>query len=128
MKADIAALSKRALALTIALTLAVTSNTEAQVAPSGTVVISGATLIDGTGAAPLADAAVLIVDGLITEVGRRGTVAVPEGARLIEAAGNFLLPGFVDTHAHVTVGPVEMDVSSGVPAMSLTVDPEVPRY
>ena len=44
----------------------------------------------------------------------------------IEAEGKFLLPGFIDTHAHVTLGPVQMDVSSGVPAMSVTADPEVP--
>lgn len=120
------ALSKGALTLRIALLLALPGGTQAQVAPSGSVVISGATLIDGTGAAPLADATVVIVDGVIVEVGPRGSIAVPEGASVIDARGKFLLPGFVDTHVHVTLGPVELDVSSGTPAMSVAVDPDVP--
>jgi len=58
-------------------------------------VIRGATLYDGSGAAPvLADIAVR--DGVIAEVGRVGA----EGSETIAADGAWLTPGFVDIHTH----------------------------
>ncbi|MFF0144273.1 dihydroorotase [Amycolatopsis sulphurea] len=41
---------------------------------------------------------VLVRDGVIAEI---GSVTVPEGAEVIEAAGQVLLPGFVDLHTHL---------------------------
>ncbi len=58
-------------------------------------VIRGGTLIDGTGrAARTAD--VLIEDGLVTEVGK---VSAP-GARVVDADGLHVTPGWVDVHTH----------------------------
>src|SRR5688572_793700 len=57
------------------------------------IAILGATLIDGRGGAPLADSAVVIRGNQIAAVGRRGEVPLPPGARIIEAAGQALLPG-----------------------------------
>ncbi len=50
---------------------------------------------------PLDDATVLIVDGTITAVGR--DVAIPEGVETVDATGQWVLPGFIDAHAHVGV-------------------------
>jgi imidazolonepropionase-like amidohydrolase len=44
---------------------------------------------------------VVISAGRITAVGPAGSVAVPEGARVIEAEGQYLLPGLTEMHAHV---------------------------
>lgn len=63
-------------------------------------VIEGGTLIDGTGAAPVPDTAIVIEGDRITLVGKRGAVAYPAGARVINASGKFIIPGFVDSHAH----------------------------
>jgi N-acyl-D-aspartate/D-glutamate deacylase len=68
------------------------------VAESGLVMsislIRNATLIDGTGGAPLRDAAVLVKDGRIEAVGQSASVAVPGGAiDEIDAAGGCILPG-----------------------------------
>jgi imidazolonepropionase-like amidohydrolase len=71
-------------------------------APSALVLI-GATLIDGTGAPPVPDAVVVVRDGRIAAAGPRGKVAIPEGARVEDLAGRFLVPGFFDMHAHVTI-------------------------
>lgn len=44
---------------------------------------------------------VLVVRGhSIAAVGRRGEVAIPEGAKVIDAAGKTIMPGIVDAHAH----------------------------
>ena len=45
---------------------------------SATIAIVGATLIDGTGAAPVPDSAVVIEDGRIKAVGPRSRVKIPE--------------------------------------------------
>ena len=66
-------------------------------------VIAGATLVDGTGSPPVADAAVLVNDdGRIEAVGRRMEVAAPPDAEVIEAAGMTLLPGLIDCHDHLS--------------------------
>ena len=67
---------------------------------NGTLVVRGGTLIDGTGAAPVANATVLIRDGKITAVGGAGAVRVPAGARVIDAKGKWVIPGLVDAHVH----------------------------
>lgn len=66
----------------------------------GALVITGATLIDGTGAAPLADAVVVIQGDRISAVGPRGKITIPKGATVVDAHGKFLLPGLWDMHAH----------------------------
>ncbi len=69
-------------------------------APRGNVVaIVGATVFDGTGAAPRA-ATVIIENGRIVRVG--AGLKVPSGAEVIDARGKALLPGFYDLHTHWT--------------------------
>ncbi len=71
--------------------------------------IEGATLIDGTGGAPVPDATVVIEDGRITAVGPRSKVNVPSNAHVVDANGKTLLPGLWDMHAHfeqVEWGPI----------------------
>lgn len=69
--------------------------------PGGEVIaITGGTLIDGSGRAPVNDAAVIIKGDSIAAVGRRGQIKIPEGARVIDARGLIVAPGFIDTHNH----------------------------
>jgi imidazolonepropionase-like amidohydrolase len=65
--------------------------------------IVGGTVIDGNGGPPLKDAVVLIKDSRIEAVGSRASVSVPEGARVVNAAGKFITPGFVDTNVHISL-------------------------
>lgn len=62
--------------------------------------IVGATLIDGTGSAPVADSVVLIDGDRIISAGPRSRVRIPKGARVLDAQGKYLLPGLWDMHAH----------------------------
>lgn len=66
--------------------------------PAKVTAIVGATVFDGTGAAPRR-ATVLIRDGRIVGV---GDLKVPRGARVIRAEGKALLPGLFDVHTHWT--------------------------
>jgi N-acyl-D-amino-acid deacylase len=65
-----------------------------------TIVILGATLIDGSGRAPLRDSAVVLKGDTIVAVGRRGQVRIPAGAQVIDARGMIVSPGFIDAHNH----------------------------
>lgn len=58
-------------------------------------------LIDGTGAPPLADATIIVEDGKIAAVERVLPDPVPEGAEIIDATGQTVLPGMVDAHLHL---------------------------
>lgn len=64
------------------------------------IVILGATLIDGSGRAPLKDSVVVIEGDRIVAVGRRGKVTIPQEARVIDARGLVVAPGFIDAHNH----------------------------
>jgi imidazolonepropionase-like amidohydrolase len=75
----------------------------------GPVAYVNARLVDGTGAPPVADAIVVVEGGKLTAVGPRDKVKLPAGARIVDAAGNTLVPGLWDMHAHfeqVEWGPV----------------------
>ncbi len=75
---------------------------------TGSTLITGGQVIDGTGAPPIKDAAVLIEDGRIAYVGpaARAPRTAPEEARpdiaRIDARGGTILPGLVEAHFHPT--------------------------
>ena len=64
------------------------------------VAIVGGRVVPVTGP-PLEGGTVLVTDGTITGVG--AGLAVPEGVPVIDATGSWVLPGFIDAHAHVGV-------------------------
>jgi imidazolonepropionase-like amidohydrolase len=79
------------------------------------VVLRAPRLLDGTGAAPVADAALLVEGGRIAYAGP--AAGLPEGAGPVPAldfAGATLLPGLVDVHVHLvaSAGP---DLAADVP-------------
>jgi imidazolonepropionase-like amidohydrolase len=59
---------------------------------------TNAHVIDGTGAAPMPGATVLIDGKKIAGVGR--DISVPPGSTVVDLEGKTLLPGLMDSHAH----------------------------
>ena len=62
-------------------------------------VITGATLVDGTGSAPR-PADIAVEAGTITEIAEPGTLGGANAHRTIDADGLLVTPGFVDIHTH----------------------------
>jgi imidazolonepropionase-like amidohydrolase len=58
-------------------------------------------VIDGTGAAPREDQAVVIRDGKIQALGNAGEIEIPSGAKVLERAGYTVIPGLVGMHDHL---------------------------
>lgn len=75
----------------------------AQGGADSVIAIVGGTLIDGNGGTPLPDVTVLVRGKRIAAVGPRLDVKVPRGARVIQAAGKYITPGFVDANVHVSI-------------------------
>src|SRR5258706_6823782 len=64
-----------------------------------TLVLTHANVIDGVSAQPVRDATIVIRDGKIERVAVGGDT--PAGAQVLDLRGKWVLPGFVDAHAHV---------------------------
>lgn len=72
-------------------------------AQSSSLAIVGATLIDGAGGPPVRDAVVVVTGSRIAAVGQRAAVTVPPGVKVIDGAGKYILPGFIDTNVHLSL-------------------------
>jgi Tol biopolymer transport system component len=70
--------------------------------PRGTVLLSGAKVVTMRGDEVISEGDIVVTDHRIVAVGPKGSVKVPEDAKLIDVTGNTIVPGFVDTHAHWT--------------------------
>ena len=68
--------------------------------PPETVALVGATLVDGTGAAPVRDAAIIVRGGRIACVGTRAACPVPPGTPTRDLSGRWIIPGLIDGHVH----------------------------
>jgi imidazolonepropionase-like amidohydrolase len=67
------------------------------------VVIQNATVLTIT-KGTIKNGAILIRDGRIAEVGEK--VMVPAGAQMIDAGGQFVMPGIIDCHSHIAAESV----------------------
>lgn len=77
-----------------------------EAAVANSILISGGTVIDGTGAGPAAGQAVLLRDGVITAVGQAALdqAAAAGVAERIDATGKTVMPGLIDAHTHLSFG------------------------
>lgn len=67
------------------------------------VAFRGATLVDGTGAAPRENALVVVENGRIVSVGPSGPAALaalPADAQVRDVSGKWIVPGLIDAHVH----------------------------
>src|SRR3954454_22755397 len=66
-----------------------------------TLLLTGATLIDGSGSKPRDDSAILIETGRIRALGSSLDVVAPPDARVIDVSGKVVMPGLIDCHDHL---------------------------
>ncbi|MGE0443443.1 MAG: amidohydrolase family protein [Gemmatimonadales bacterium] len=72
----------------------------------GVIVVRGATIHTAAGA-PIVRGTIVVRDGRIAAIGTN--VAVPAGARVIDAAGKDVIPGMVDNHSHIGAPPTDLN-------------------
>ena len=89
--------------LVLAIGLAGVPHSRTQPQPASNVIaIRNVTVIPGDGAPAINDATVLIRNEYIASIGPAAETVIPAGARVIEARGKFLVPGFIEMHAHLS--------------------------
>lgn len=74
----------------------------------------GATVIDVVSGRAISRGVVLIRDGRILAVGSGDELRVPTGARTTDLAGRWIVPGFVDAHAHLQPWGLAASLAHGV--------------
>ncbi|HJR45366.1 MAG TPA: amidohydrolase family protein [Actinomycetota bacterium] len=65
------------------------------------IAIRGATVLTGTELNPKSATTVLVAEGTIRAIGPDADLEIPAGARVIDASGLTLAPGFIDAHVHI---------------------------
>jgi imidazolonepropionase-like amidohydrolase len=100
--------SVRTLAVALLAVSAMASPADAQTAT----VFEGARLITGDGGTPITDSAFVVEGNRITQVGRKGALTVPAGARRVDLTGKTVMPAIVDAHGH----PGFLDMVTGTMA------------
>ena len=68
--------------------------------PQGVVAFTNARIVTMKGAEVIEIGTIVVEGNVIKAVGKAGEVSVPAGAKVIDASGKTILPGFIDAHAH----------------------------
>lgn len=68
-----------------------------------TIVVQNATILTVSGKGTI-KGSILIENGKIKEVGEK--VLVPAGAKIVDASGQFVLPGIIDSHSHIAADSI----------------------
>ena len=70
-----------------------------------TLALTNVTVIDGNGGPPLANMTVVISGERIVDLFGSRKERVPPGAHVMDMAGQYLIPGLIDSHVHLISGP-----------------------
>ena len=82
-----------------------------------TFAITNVAIIDVTGGVVEPDKTIVVTGNVISRVGDKTTLHPPDGARVIDAHGQFLIPGLWDMHVHLgnaTEAALPVLVSQGI--------------
>jgi hypothetical protein len=72
--------------------------------PPTSVALVGARVIDGTGSAPISNAALLVTNGRIDRIGPAASLKIPAGSARIDVSGRYVIPGLINAHGHLNNG------------------------
>jgi imidazolonepropionase-like amidohydrolase len=70
-------------------------------APPDGIALVGATLIDGSGGPAVPDAVIVVRRGRVESVGTRAGFTLPARTTQVDVPGRWIIPGLIDSHAHV---------------------------
>ena len=80
----------------------------------GVEALVGATIVDVVGGRTIRDGIILVRDGRILAVGSRDELNPPSGARETDLGGRWIVPGFIDAHAHLQPWGLAASLAQGV--------------
>ncbi len=72
--------------------------------PTGSIALTGATVISMKGDEVLSDATIVVERNRIKAIGKSGSVTIPANAAKVDVSGKYIMPGLIDVHAHIGTG------------------------
>lgn len=69
--------------------------------PEGLLAFTGAKIVTMKGEEVIEDGVIIVEDNRIKEVGSKASVSIPSKAKVIDVTGKVIMPGIIDTHAHL---------------------------
>jgi imidazolonepropionase-like amidohydrolase len=69
-------------------------------AAAETILFEGARIIPGDGGAAIENGAMLVDGSAVQRVGRKGEIALPDGAKRVDVTGKTIMPAIVSAHVH----------------------------
>src|SRR4051812_14130603 len=104
----------RVVALAIATSLAAVSLRASAAQPgSGSTVLTGVRLIDGTGRPAVENATIVITNGRVEAVGG-ASLKGPAGATVINLPGKTVVPGLINAHGHLGAGDKKLPLNDQI--------------
>jgi Tol biopolymer transport system component/imidazolonepropionase-like amidohydrolase len=76
--------------------------------PQGSFVLRGVRVVTMKGDEILPNADIVVTDNRIAAIGPSGGITVPAGAKSFDGTGKTVIPGFIDTHAHLHYSGFEL--------------------
>lgn len=116
----------RGLLVVLALTMSACT-APAFVTKPGDTVLADVSVIRGDGTAAIAEQSVVVRGERIAWIGPANDLRIGRDARRLPVSGSFVVPGFIDMHAHITVGPTTITMQDGMPVASTHYDAQVAR-
>lgn len=113
----------KSVAALIAISISCQAGLSQQNSEGKPLVLRGATVIDGSGRAPIPEGVIVIEGDRIKAVGGRGT-SFPSDATVLDVAGKFIIPGLFDMHTHYRPWLGELFLNHGVTSVAIPGNPD----
>ncbi|MCT6698051.1 amidohydrolase family protein [Rheinheimera sp. 4Y26] len=117
------------LALIPALMCSLTGKAEVQQAKMDTVLYHNATLINPANQQRTENGWLLVQNGSIIDQGQaNATDPLPKASQQINLKDQYVMPGLIDVHLHLTAGPHRVEMVDGAPTITMKGHPDITRY
>lgn len=121
---------KKTFSLTlIATLLSMSANASAGNLTEHTVLYHNATLLNPATEQQLADGWLLVKDGRIVQIGQQqADASLPAATTQVDLQDQYVLPGLIDVHLHLTAGPHRVEMQDGKPVLTMKGHSQITRY
>lgn len=121
---------KKTFSLTVIATLlSLSANASAENLTQHTVLYHNATLLNPATEQQLADGWLLVKDGRIVQMGQQqADASLPAATKHVDLQDQYVLPGLIDVHLHLTAGPHRVEMLDGKPVLTMKGHSKLTRY
>lgn len=90
-------------------------------------VITDINLIDVEKGKVKASVDVYIADSKISKIRKHRENSFPDHTQQIDGQGRFLVPGYINSHVHLAMGPIQVKVVDVKPVIEVSIEKELPK-